>query len=140
MLYPKSIMNIYNIVLSFILMTVNWLFFSTYFNIYTVFKKNENFINSKTIILINLIALIFYFFIYLLASLFFEFNSIKSFDVIVYIFLQIFIFSLLVFFSIFLFFIEKINFFHLINIVIFSVIVISFIYPILLNIAFEKYE
>jgi hypothetical protein len=133
-------MNIYNLVLAFILMLVNWLFFSTYFNIYTVFKKVDHFINSKKNISINLISLILYFFIYLLASLFFEFNSIKSFDIIVYSFLQIFIFTLLIFFSIYFYFIEKLKIYHIIILVLFSVIIISFIYPLLLNIVFDKYE
>jgi len=133
-------MNIYNIVLAFILMTVNWLIFSTYFNIYTVFKKANNYPDTRKLFSINLIALLFYFLIYLLASLFFEFNSIKSFDVISFSFLHLFIFALLLFFSIFLYLFEKINFLHLIIVVFFSILIISFIYPFLLEIAFEKYE
>ena len=62
-------MNIYNIVLAFILMLVNWLIFSTYFNIYIVYKKVDNYPDPKKNFSINLIALLFYFFIYLLASI-----------------------------------------------------------------------
>ena len=133
-------MNIYNIVLAFILMTVNWLIFSTYFNIYTVFKKENNYPDTRKLFSVNIIALLFYFLIYLLASLYFEFNSIKSFDIITFSFLHFFIFALLLFFSIFLSLFEKINILHLIIVVFFSILIISFIYPFLLEIAFEKYE
>tara|TARA_B110000263_G_scaffold182574_1_gene160173 strand:+ start:8832 stop:9233 length:402 start_codon:yes stop_codon:yes gene_type:complete len=133
-------MNIYNIVLAFILMLVNWLIFSTYFNIYIVYKKVDNYPDPKKIFSINLIALLFYFFIYLLASIYFEFNSIKSFEIISFVFLHFFIFSMLLFFSLFIYLIEKINIIHLILVVFFSILIISFIYPFLLQIAFEKYE
>jgi hypothetical protein len=133
-------MNIYNIVLAFILMLVNWLIFSTYFNIYIVYKKVDNYPDPKKNFSINLIALLFYFFIYLLASIYFEFNSIKSFEIISFVFLHFFIFSMLLFFSLFIYLIEKINIIHLILVVFFSILIISFIYPFLLQIAFEKYE
>jgi len=133
-------MNIYNIVLAFILMLVNWLIFSTYFNIYIVYKKVDNYPDPKKNFSINLIALLFYFFIYLLASIYFEFNSIKFFEIISFVFLHFFIFSMLLFFSLFIYLIEKINIIHLILVVFFSILIISFIYPFLLQIAFEKYE
>jgi hypothetical protein len=39
-----------------------------------------------------------------------------------------------------LFLFEKIRYIHLVIIVFFSIVIISFIYPLLLSIAYDKYE
>ena len=133
-------MNIYNLVLSFILMLSNWLFFSTYFNILTVVTYKSGNFNTKLLIFYNLFGLIIYIFTYGISTVFFEFNSIKNFDLIPFIFINIFIFSIFLFFSIILFLFEKIRYIHLVIIVFFSIVIISFIYPLLLSIAYDKYE
>ena len=133
-------MNIYNLVLSFILMLSNWLFFSTYFNILTVVTYKSGNFNTKLLIFYNLFGLIIYTFTYCISTVFFEFNSIKNFDLIPFIFINIFIFSIFLFFSIILFLFEKIRYIHLVIIVFFSIVIISFIYPLLLSIAYDKYE
>ena len=85
MFLGKFIMNIYNLVLSFILMLSNWLFFSTYFNILTVVTYKSGNFNTKLLIFYNLFGLIIYTFAYGISTVFFEFNSIKNFDLIPFI-------------------------------------------------------
>ena len=140
MFLGKFIMNIYNLVLSFILMLSNWLFFSTYFNILTVVTYKSGNFNTKLLIFYNLFGLIIYTFTYGISTIFFEFNSIKNFDLIPFIFINIFLFSIFLFFSIILFLFEKIRYIHLVIIVFFSIVIISFIYPLLLSLAYDKYE
>ena len=140
MLFGGSIVSIYNLVLGFILMLTNWLFFSSYYNIFTVLNTKTTYFNSRKLIFYNMLGLLVFILIYSIIIVFFEFNNIKDFEIIPFIFINIFIFCILVFFSIFLFFFEKIKIIHLVIIVFLSVVIISFIYPFLLSIAYDKYE
>lgn len=133
-------MNIYNISLSFILIFANWLFISSYLNIYKFFDYKKDINISNNILVINIFTFIFIFVSYLLPNIFFQFNSIKSFEFLPYFFLVILTFWILIIYGIYLYIFEKIALKHIFVLVLVTLINISFIYPILLSFAYDKYE
>ncbi len=133
-------MNIYNLALSLILLCANWLFVSSYVNIYKFFNFEKTTNTSKNILLVNFVTFIFLFVAYLIPYIYFEFNPIKHFELLPYFFLMIFIFWVLIIYSIYLFIFEKIKLIHILIVVLITIVNISFIYPILLSLAFDKYE
>jgi len=133
-------MNIYNISLSFILIFANWLFISSYVNIYKFFDYKKDINISNNILVINIFTFIFIFVSYLLPNIFFQFNSIKNFEFLPYFFLMILTFWILIIYGIYLYIFEKIALRHIFVLVLVTLINISFIYPILLSLAYDKYE
>jgi len=133
-------MNIYNISLSFILIFANWLFISSYVNIYKFFDYKKDINISNNILVINIFTFIFIFVSYLLPNIFFQFNSIKNFVFLPYFFLMILTFWILIIYGIYLYIFEKIALRHIFVLVLVTLINISFIYPILLSLAYDKYE
>ena len=133
-------MNNYNIALSLILIFANWLFVSSYINIYKffTFEKNENI--PKSILIINIFTFIFIFVAYMFPNIYFQFRSIEDFEFLPYFFIVIFIFWILLIYAIYLYIFEKIRILHILILVLITLINISFIYPVLLSLAFNKYE
>lgn len=133
-------MNMYNISLSFILIFANWLFISSYLNIYKFFDYKKDINITNNIFVINIFTFIFIFVSYLLPNIFFQFNSIKSFEFLPYFILVILTFWILIIYGIYLYIFEKIALKHIFVLVLVTLINISFIYPILLSLAYDKYE
>lgn len=133
-------MILYNISLSVILLFTNWLFISSYVNIYKFFSYDSLNPHKSNIILVNIVTFTFLIISYFLANIFFQFQSIKNYDFIAYFFIQIVILWLLCLYGIYLYVFEKIRFYHIFIIVSLSMLTISYIYPLLLSIAFDKYE
>lgn len=133
-------MNMYNISLSFILIFANWLFISSYLNIYKFFDYKKDINITNNIFVINIFTFIFIFVSYLLPNIFFQFNSIKSFEFLPYFILVILTFWILIIYGIYLYIFEKIALKHIFVLVMVTLINISFIYPILLSLAYDKYE
>ncbi len=79
-------MSIYNVALSLILIFANWLFISSYLNIYKFFDYERNNNIPNNILVINIFTFIFIFISYLLPNIFFQFNSIKSYEFLPYFF------------------------------------------------------
>lgn len=133
-------MSLYNISLSVILLFANWLFISSYVNINKFFSYNSNNPQKSNILLINVITFTFLMISYFLANIFFQFQSIKNYDFLPYFFTQLLILWLLCLHGIYLYVFEKLRFYHILIIVSVSMLIISYIYPLLLSIAFDKYE
>jgi len=133
-------MSIYNIALSMILLFSNWLFISSYINIYKFFSYKGNNDLPKNILIINIFTFIFLFISYILPNIYFHFNSIKSFEYLSYFFLILLTFWILTIYGIYLYIFEKVGLKHIFILVMISLVNITFIYPILLSLAFDKYE
>ena len=109
-------------------------------NINKFFSYNSNNPQKSYIILINVITFTFLIISYFLANIFFQFQSIKNYDFLPYFFTQLLILWLLCLYGIYLYVFEKLRFYHILIIVSVSMLIISYIYPLLLSIAFDKYE
>ena len=133
-------MILYNISLSVILLFANWLFVSSYVNINKFFSYDSNNPKKSNILLVNIITFTFLIISYFLANIFFQFQSIKNYDFLPYFFTQLLILCLLCLYGIYLYVFEKLRFYHILIIVSVSMLLISYIYPLLLSIAFDKYE
>ena len=133
-------MILYNISLSVILLFANWLFVSSYVNINKFFSYDSNNPKKSNILLVNIITFAFLIISYFLANIFFQFQSIKNYDFLPYFFTQLLILWLLCLYGIYLYVFEKLRFYHILIIVSVSMLIISYIYPLLLSIAFDKYE
>ena len=133
-------MSIYNFALSSILLFANWLFITSYINIYKFYSFDKNINIPKKIFIVYIFTFIFLFLVFLFPNIYFQYNSINEFKFIPYFFLMIFIFWLLIIYGIYLYFFEKITLVNILIVVLITLLNISFIYPILLSIAFNKYE
>ncbi|MBK90688.1 MAG: hypothetical protein CL772_05870 [Chloroflexi bacterium] len=133
-------MSIYNVALSLILIFANWLFISSYLNIYKFFDYERNNNIPNNILVINIFTFIFIFISYLLPNIFFQFNSIKSYEFLPYFFLMLLTFWILIIYGIYLYIFEKISIRHIFLLVLITIINIGFTYPTLLSLAFDKYE